>query len=475
MKRRSFLTRMTRGAAAIPITGAALPIAGTASTATEHSGTVQATRRSAELFPADERVLTLRWFQEARFGLFIHWGVYSVLGRGEWVMNNERMTVEEYATLPAQFHPTDFDPLEWVRLAKSAGMRYITITSKHHDGFAMWDSDVSDFNIVRATPYGQDALKMLSEACDAEGIKLFFYHSHLDWRHPDYYPRGRTGLYSGRRDSGDFNRYLDFMDAQIRELSTGYGEIGGFWFDGWWDQQLTGMGQPDAPAKATQVDWRLHETYDLIHSLVPHAIISNNHHVLPFPGEDWQIFERDLPGENSAGFNTTSVSPLPLETCDTMNGSWGYNRDDLNFKSHRQLIEYLVRAAGRDANLLLNVGPTPEGTIQPEFRERLEGMGRWLERFGESIYGTRVGPMPEQTWGVSTQKGWTVYVHLLDPGVPERIELPGTRDLIVDGARLLVGDSDVKVTRNQDNDLVLSVPGHIRDGVDTVVALELAG
>ena len=429
----------------------------------------------ADLSPGQQRALAIQWFQEARFGLFIHWGVYSVLGKGEWVMNNDRMSVEEYARLPQRFNPTRFDPLDWVRLAKAAGMRYITITSKHHDGFAMWDSDVSDFNIVRATPYGGDVLRMLSDACSAEGIRLFFYHSHLDWRHLDYYPRGRTGLHSGRPDSGKFNTYLDFMDAQIRELSTGYGPLGGFWFDGWWDQQLSGMGQPDAPAKATQVDWRLRETYELIHELLPHAIVSNNHHVAPFPGEDWQIFERDLPGENSAGFNTTTISPLPLETCDTINGSWGYNEKDTSFKSPGELIGYLVRSAGRDANLLLNVGPTPEGMIQPECQERLLAMGRWLERYGDSIYGTRAGPVPEQAWGVSTQKGWRVFVHVLDAGVPEMLALPGTEDLIADGAYLLADKAEIAMTRNATNELVLNLPQHARDDIDTVVAIELAG
>lgn len=466
MERRSFLSGIAKSAAALPLAGTAgimsIPGVGTPDDA-------------ADLSPSEQRTLSQHWLQEARFGLFIHWGVYSVLGRGEWVMNNEQMTAEDYAKLPARFNPTDFDPLDWVRLAKAAGMRYITITSKHHDGFAMWDSDVSDFNIARATPYRQDVLKMLSEACEQEGIKLFFYHSHLDWRHADYYPRGRTGHHSGRPDRGDFNAYLDFMNSQIRELSTGYGDIGGFWFDGWWDQQLNGMGQPEAPQKATQVDWRLRETYQLIHGLLPQAILSNNHHVSPFPGEDWQIFERDLPGENSAGFNTTTVSPLPLETCDTMNGSWGYNRQDTGFKSHRELIGYLVRAAGRDANLLLNVGPTPMGTIQPECRERLEGMGRWLNRFGTSIYRTRVGPMPEQRWGVSTQRGWTVYIHVLDAEAPEMIELPGTGDLIVDGAHLIDGDTDIDVSRSASNDLVLRVPESIRNDVNTIVAVELAG
>ncbi len=469
MKRRTFVSSLAKGSAAIPLLGA-----GAAGCTTV--GSDGPTRGdTADLSPGELRAAATQWFQNARFGLFVHWGVYSLLGKGEWVMNNDRMTVDEYAALPQRFNPTDFDALEWVRLAKAARMRYITITSKHHDGFAMWDSDVSDFSIARATPYRADPLKMLAEACKQEDMKLFFYHSHLDWRHPDYFPRGRTGLHSGRPERGDFDAYLDFMNAQIRELSAGYGKLAGFWFDGWWDQQLTGLGQHDAPEKATQVDWKLRETYSLIHELLPHAIISNNHHVAPFPGESWQIFERDLPGENSAGFNTTYVSPLPLESCDTINGSWGYNRSDLNFKSHKQLVDYLVRAAGRNSNLLLNVGPTPQGTIQPEFRDRLLELGRWLEENGDSIYGTRIGPMPEQPWGVSTQKDWTVYIHILDESAAPELRLRGTRDLVADGARLLTTDAGVALSRGADNDLVIRVPAAARNDIDTIVAIDLAG
>jgi alpha-L-fucosidase len=469
MKRRSFVSGIAKGAAALPLVGAGLS---PDSLAGAH---YSATDRDALPDPAMQRAQSRQWFQDARFGMFIHWGVYSVLGKGEWVMNNDRITAAEYSQLPARFNPSEFDAVAWARLAREAGMRYITITSKHHDGFAMWDSAVGDFNIVNATPYGQDVLKMLADACEQEGLKLFFYHSHLDWRHPDYFPRGRTGLHSGRRDSGDFDAYLEFMNAQIQELATGYGKLGGFWFDGWWDQQLNGMGQPDAPAKATQVDWKLRETYELINRLQPQAIISNNHHVSPFPGEDVQIFERDLPGTNTAGFNTTVVSPLPLESCDTINGSWGYHEMDMGFKSHRELVGYLVRSAGRNANLLLNVGPTPRGSIQPEFQERLRAMGRWLDRYGASIYGTRVGPMPEQSWGVSTQKGWTVYVHVLDSEAPEMLELPGTRDLTVDGAHLLDGDAEVSVTRHARGNLMLRLPLSARSDVDTVVNVELTG
>src|SRR3990172_10093541 len=177
-----------------------------------------------------------QWFQNAKFGLFIHWGVYSVLGQGEWVMHNNKMSITEYEKIPPQFNPTDFNAAEWVSLAKGAGMKYITITSKHHDGFAMFDSKVSDYDVVDRTAYKKDVLKMLADECRKQGIKLFFYHSHLDWHHPDYFPLGITGQYSGRTPGGSWNNYLDYMDTQLKELCTNYGEIGGIWFDGWWDK-----------------------------------------------------------------------------------------------------------------------------------------------------------------------------------------------------------------------------------------------
>lgn len=406
--------------------------------------------------PAPENLEARRWFQDAKFGMFIHWGVYSVLGDGEWVMNNRKIPVAEYEKLAARFNPTAFDPAEWVALAKEAGMKYITITSKHHDGFAMWGTRQSKWNIVDATPYKKDVLKMLAEECRRQGIKLFFYYSHLDWHHPDYYPRGRTGHASGRPDSGDWNRYLDYVDHQLRELLTGYGPVAGIWFDGWWDK-------PDA-------DWRLEQTYRLIHSLQPAALIGNNHHRRPFEGEDFQMFEKDLPGHNTAGFNAEAeIGTLPLETCDTINRSWGYNANDKRFKSTRELIQYLVRAAGYNANFLLNVGPMPNGKIQLEFVERLKEMGAWLRRYGESIYGTRGGPVPPRPWGVTTQKPGAVYVHVLDwPDEALAIpKIPGVRS-----AKLLASGQSVRITEIEGG-MVLHLPASGRDPADTVVALEL--
>ncbi len=406
--------------------------------------------------PTPQNLEARRWFEQARFGMFIHWGVYSVMGDGEWVMHQKKIPIGEYEKLAPKFNPVQFDPAAWVSLAKQAGMKYITITSKHHDGFAMFATKQGKWNIVDATPYKKDVLKMLADECHKQGIKLFFYHSQLDWHHPDYYPRGRTGQHSGRAEKGEWNRYLDYMDAQLTELLTHYGPIGGIWFDGWWDK-------PDA-------DWRLEKTYRLIHELQPSALIGSNHHVKPFDGEDFQMFEKDLPGENTAGFNQTGISRLPLETCDTINKAWGYNKDDKDFKSTRELIHYLARSAGYGANFLLNVGPRPDGTIQPEFVERLQQMGAWLAKNGESIYGTEAGPVPPRHWGATTQKGNTIYVHLLDPQ-DEVIALPKLPRKVV-SAKLLAGGSAVEFEEHRLG-FLLKVPATKRDPNDTVVVLRM--
>jgi alpha-L-fucosidase len=403
--------------------------------------------------PTPDNLKERQWFQDNKFGLFIHWGVYSVLGRGEWVMNNEKIPIAEYEKLPPQFNPTEFDPAAWVAMAKDAGMKYITITSKHHDGFAMWGTKQSDWDIVDRTPYRKDVLKMLADECHRQGIKLFFYHSQLDWHNPDYYPRGTTGNTAGRPDHGDWNKYLDYMDSQLRELLTGYGEIGGVWFDGMWDK-------PDA-------DWRLAKTYGLIHSLQPAALIGSNHHRKPFDGEDFQMFEKDLPGGHSQDFNDkTEIGQLPLESCDTINIAWGYNSSDKKYKSATQLIQFLVKAAGNNANFLLNIGPMPTGKIQPEFIERLHAMGQWLEKNGESIYGTRGGPVAPRPWGVTTQKSGKIYVHVFD-WTDELLALPKLAK--VRSAKLLGSGKTVEV-RQMDGGTVLRLPEG-RDPVDTVIVL----
>jgi alpha-L-fucosidase len=409
--------------------------------------------------PASENLQARREFQDAKFGMFIHWGVYSVLGDGEWVFHNRALKLDEYNRLPLFFDPSKFDAKAWVALAKAAGMKYITITSRHHDGFAMFDSKVSDWNIVQRTPYKKDPLKMLAEECHRQGIKLFFYYSQLDWHNPDYYPRGATSWDNGRPDRGDWNSYLDdYMDGQLRELLTNYGTIGGIWFDGMWDK-------PDA-------DWHLAKTYALIHQLQPAALIIPNHHQSPKPGEDVQVFERDLPGQNTAGFNTTYVSnQLPLESCDTLNDSWGFNIADSKYKSPEELERRLVRAAGDNSNLLLNIGPMPNGEIQPEFVTRLTAVGEWLSKYGESIYGTRGGPVSPGEWGVTTQKNNKVYVHILSWHAPLFALPPITGKVIK--AHSLLDPAPVSFDQNADG-VVLKLPPPRIDETDRVIVLTLA-
>lgn len=414
--------------------------------------------------PSEENLKNREWFQDAKFGLFIHWGVYSVMAGGgdqgiaEWIMNQKRIPIEQYEKLPSFFNPTKFDPNKWVTMVKKAGMKYITITSKHHDGFAMYDSKVSDYNIVDRTPYGKDVLQQLKEACDKEGIKLFFYYSQLDWHHPDYYPRGRTGQdYTGRPQNGDWDKYIDYMNAQLTELLTNYGEVGGIWFDGMWDQ--------------IDANWRLDETYSLIHKLQPGALVGSNHHKAPFPGEDFQMFERDLPGENTMGFNQTgTISELPLEMCETMNGSWGFNLKDHNYKSTKRLIQTMVKAAGYGANFLLNTGPMPNGEIQPENVDTLMVMGKWLDKYGESIYGTRKGPIKPLHWGATTQKGKTVYVHVLQLA-EDNLLLPKLEQKI---KSITFFDDDTKVKyKNTEFGTLIHLPYDKRQEVDTILKVEL--
>ena len=401
--------------------------------------------------PTIENLEAREWFQDAKFGLFVHWGVYSLLENGEWVMHRTQIPKDEYVKVPKKFYPYAFDADEWCQIVKDAGMQYITITSKHHDGFAMYDSDVSPYNIVDATPFKRDVLKELADACKRHGLKLFFYYSQLDWQHEDYYPRGRTGGYTARPESGEWYKYLDYMDLQLRELLTGYGNIGGIWFDGMWDK-------PDA-------DWRLGKTYKMIHDLQPATLIGSNHHISPISGEDFQMFEKGLPGD-SPHDRGAEIGKIPLETCDTINHSWGYNASDRWNKKDRELIHYLIRSAGMSANLLLNVGPLPDGTIHPAQQSKLKIMGEWLKKWGETIYGTRSGPYTPAGWGVSTQKGDRVFVHVLTNDAV--ITLPDIGKSIK-SAKLLNG-APVKFEKAKTG-TIIQVPSERPDPYDTIIEI----
>ena len=418
--------------------------------------------------PSPENLAARRQFQDDKFGLFVHWGVYSLLGQGEWVMNNRNIGVKEYHRLQQVYNPQHFDPAKWVATAKAAGMKYITFTTRHHDGFSNWDTQQSDWKITN-TPYGKDVLKQLADECHRQGMKLFLYYSLLDWSRSDYqYETGKTGKGTGRTQKSDWNSYIRFMKAQLTELLTHYGKIDGIWFDGHWDQ----LDNDHDKTLQSKVNWHYDEIYRLIHSLQPGCLISNNHHLSPLPGEDFQAFEKDLPGGNTTGFGGADVSALPLETCETMNDSWGFNITDKRYKTVKSLVQYLVKAAGYNANFLLNVGPMADGTIQPEFTDTLKALGRWVQQNGETIYGTRGNVIPPKDWGVVTRRDKTVYLHILKK--PEQLAylfIPELKQKIV-RAFLFNSKKEIKV-KQQPEGTFIYLDDVTLDEVDTILQLEL--
>jgi alpha-L-fucosidase len=418
--------------------------------------------------PSGENVQARRWFDSARFGMFIHWGVFSVPGDGEWVMNNRNIHVDEYKRLLQIFDPVDFDAQKWVSAAKNAGIQYITFTTRHHDGFSNWDTKQSGWKITN-THWGRDALKLIADECHKQGIKLFFYYSLLDWYREDYpHETGRVGQGTGRTGKGDYASYLQFMKNQLTELLTNYGEVSGVWFDGYWDQTAP----EGASDRSPRIDWKLGEIYALIHQLQPPCLIGNNHHLTPFPGEDFQMFEQDLPGENKSGLSFQEVSAkMPLESCITMNDSWGFNITDRNYKSTRELIQLLVKDAALGANLLLNIGPLPNGDIQPEFTERLNAMGQWLKTYGATIYGTRAGFMKPQYWGAVTEKANKVYVHIF--------KLEGDKFFIripykIESVKLFAGGMALKYQLLPDGYVMIDLKDTVKNDIDTVVEIGTA-
>jgi len=388
-----------------------------------------------------------KWWEEARFGMFIHWGVYSLLGRGEWVMFHEKIPVFEYEKLYPRFNPTEFDAREWVSLAKAAGQKYIVITSKHHDGFCMFDSKLTTYTIMH-TPFAHDPMKDLARECKRQGIKLCFYYSILDWHHPDYLPRRKWD--KRPTDNADFNRYIEYMKGQLRELLTNYGDIGVIWFDGGWEHS------PE--------EIKAQELLDLIHKLQPNCLVNNRARL---PG-DFETPEQRIP---ASGLRRNG-KPVLWETCMTINRSWGYNKNDHNYKSVKELVQKLADIASKGGNFLLNVGPMPNGKIQPEFVERLRGVGKWMDKYGESIYATQAGPFRiAPSWGRCTTKGHTLYMHVFDwhkqpfilrglKAMPQRIRVLGSSAR----AEAKVGDEG----------LLVSVAGPAPDSYDSVIALEFA-
>jgi alpha-L-fucosidase len=402
-------------------------------------------------------------FFDNRFGMFIHWGLYAIMGRSareslaEWVMYGENISVPEYEKLVPQFNPVKFNADEWVSIAADAGQKYMIFTSRHHDGFSMYDTALSDYKVTNS-PFGRDPLEELANACARRGdVKLGMYSSLMDWHHPAYRFREESGL--------AWSDYLDFLHGQVRELCTNYGEIAGIWFDGDWPHHEINETNAYFVAGGS---FEYDKLYDMIHTLQPDAYVHNNRHEEPLPGEDVQGFEQDLPGENSTGFNTTTVYDMPIEVCMTINDNWGFHAMDDDHKSTQRLLNNLIRSASMNANYLLNVGPTAEGVILPVHVARLRAMGAWLDVNGEAIHGARAGVVSSPS-GVSTRKGDTHYVHALRYD-SDRIYLEGLPESVQQAS--LLSDGSALELKSARKGRYVTVPAEKRDALVTVVKLQ---
>ena len=414
------------------------------------------------------------WYREAKFGMFIHWGPYSLASvEASWPIMTPHKTgpqaisEAEYRALPDRFNPVKFDPHAWVKLAKAAGQRYVVVTTKHHDGFAMFDSSYTNYKITR-TPYGKDVIKELADAAKAEGMPLGFYYSPPDMHHPGYRDTSKLSAanWQGEPWRPEWPLYLGYMELQLRELLTRYGDVAIIWFDGLGHQEKYD-------------GYRFHK---LIHEMQPNTLINNR---IGLPGDydtPEQFVPKVTPTLKGALYRGTEIPkeaagaapPAPedfrlWETCMTINNQWAYNKNDRNFKSAQKLVQTLVDVASKGGNLLLNVGPTPEGEIQPEFQERLRAMGAWLKVNGESIYGTTYGPLQNLSFGRTTAKGKMVYLHVFD--------WPASGSLVVNGlqarvaqATLLAGGARLGFEQRGDA-LTLKLPSHAPDTNVSVIAL----
>jgi len=421
-----------------------------------------------------ERAARMAWWHEARFGMFIHWGLYAVpagewkgqkvKGIGEWIMNRGKIPLAEYCGLVKQFNPVKYDADQWVRIAKDAGMRYIVITSKHHDGFCLWNSACTEYDVA-STPYGKDLLKPLSEACRRHGIRLCFYHSIMDWQHPNYEPlpawdKGREG------HQPDYDKYVGYMKRQLKELVEAYGPLGVMWFDGEWEKSWTHD--------------RGIDLYNYVRGLQPDIIINNR----------VDKGRKGMAGMNKAGnfagdFGTpeqeipaTGMPGLDWESCMTMNRTWGYKKDDHDWKSSRDLIRKLVDIASKGGNFLLNVGPTAEGLIPAPSVERLAAVGRWMKVNGEAIYGTSASPVGKVPFGRVTAKPGRLYLHVFDWPTEGTLNVPEVR-LAAKRAYLLSDREEARQvlpgTCSAEKGLSVTVPPKMPDADATVVALEYEG
>ncbi|HPC60059.1 MAG TPA: alpha-L-fucosidase [Verrucomicrobiota bacterium] len=419
-----------------------------------------------------EKDQRMKWFREARFGMFIHWGVYAVpagewegkTNYGEWFMEETKMPVSQYEQFARQFNPVRFNAREWVRMAKEAGMKYIVITSKHHDGFAIYPSQLTDW-CIKSTPFQHDPLKELAEACREAGIRLCFYYSIMDWHHPDW--GTRRAWHDKASGKPDMDRYVAFMKGQLKELITHYGPLGILWFDGEWESPWT----PE----------RGRDLYDYVRSLQPDIIINNR------VGKGRAGMAGMDKGEGAVGDYGTPEQEIPAtgfgpgvdwESCMTMNNHWGYNKHDQNWKSATTLIRNLVDCASKGGNYLLNIGPTAEGLFPDASVERLAEIGKWMKGNSESIYGTQASPFESLAWGRCTQKpmsgGMTrLYLHVFEWPSGGKLVLPGLANKPVK-AFLLDGKKPLEIS-SADNQVTIALPATASNPHATVVALDIRG
>lgn len=412
-----------------------------------------------------EKEKRMSWWTDARFGMFIHWGLYAVpagqwkdrTDHNEWILHTGEIPLKEYVKFAPQFNPTKFDAEKWVAMAKNAGMKYIVLTSKHHEGFCLWDSEYTDYDIIDATPFNRDILKELADQCRKQGIVFCLYHSIMDWHHPDYTPR--RPWETGFETEPNFNRYKKYLKAQLAELINNYGPFGVLWFDGEWEDTWT---------HADAVD-----LYKYLRTLQPDIIINNRID----KGRDGMVgFTKDPKfvgdfGTPEQQIPTTGLPGILWETCMTMNGCWGYNKNDNNFKSSEDLIRKLIDTASKGGNFLLNVGPKVDGTFPQQSIDRLEDIGKWMSVNSQSIYGTSASTIPNLSWGRCTVKANKIYLHVFDWPTDSKLIIP-QKISGVDSAYLLA-DPDKKLSVEYANDsTVISVPDKQLDPVATVIVLE---
>ncbi len=321
------------------------------------------------------------WFTESRFGMFIHWGLYALAARHEWVKNRERITDEDYRKYFDHFHPDLYEPKEWARMAREAGMKYFVITTKHHEGFCLWDSAHTDYKATN-TPWGKDLLRPMVDAFRDEGLKVGFYYSLIDWHHPDFpvdriHPQRDDLAFREQEKGRDITKYAEYLHNQVRELLTTFAPVDIMWFD---------FSYPGKDGKGRD-DWQSEKLLKIVRELAPNIIIDNR---LDLPGsEDIQTPEQYIPPE---GLKDEDGNPVVWEGCQTFSGSWGYHRDEAGWKSVPMLIRMLVEHVSKGGNLLLNVGPTARGEFDPRACERLAGIGKWMKQHSRAIYGCTFAP-----------------------------------------------------------------------------------